>query len=216
MDINKMLEIAKEELISSGKIVPKAFAVTNKNEITMILMPFRDDEEKCRTQEGLQEFIKGLGSKEYYIVHEVWVAKQKQDRIMTRAKRNIDREEAIMVTKFTPERSEMVIAIFKKDEDNTIIFDDVTTTPTEIGSNFWDVWGDQGKGIEKHFNEHNKRIMQNMMKVLKSKYETEYLACKTPEDFKKVYSEVIKEIDKMKSDQEKHMLEDPDRGEGGY
>ena len=210
MNINKLLEVAKDELVTSGKILPKCFVIQENKELAIIPMPFENHKKKVRVKQMLKQFITDKGSKEYYMVQEIWLSQPKEGVILTSAVRDVEREEGIMVARFMPDNAKMVISRFKRG-DNEIIFDDVTPDLVDIGSNYWNIFGDEGAGIKLLKDAHNQKIIAKYMEEMRVKYKAEFIAARNnPEELKKVVAKMVAEVKRMKSDQDKQMLEDPD------
>ena len=115
MDMQELLKKAKEELISAGKIMPKVIAIGRDKDIIFIPTPFKNDQEQKDVREALKMTLTINGSEEYYCIQEVWFSQLREGRIQTRARRDIDRKEAITIMRFTPNSAESILSIFKRD-----------------------------------------------------------------------------------------------------
>ena len=201
-----MLDTAKQELIKDGSIMPKAFIIKDA-EIIVIMMEYADDDEKDMIRKKLKKFVLDSGSKEYYMVQEMWVSRQKDDMLHVVPRRDINKREAIAVIRHAPEKSDMLILEFKRDKDDKIIFSDKEQV-AEQQSSYWNAWGDDGKKMRNMIQAHDAKVINKLKKQMDDKFKEEFLACKTVEERMKVMIKIIEEVKRMKSDQEKNMLED--------
>jgi len=208
MDMNKLLTEAKKELIKDGKILPKVIAISKDKDIIIIPIPFKSDAEKDIMREALKHTITLTGSQEYYCIQELWLSQQREGRIQTRARRDIDWKEAIAIMKFTPTSAESVLSIFTR-EGKKFVFDDQPMF--KLGSiNYWDVFNYNPSEINEMVNSHNQEVIKVLAKKLSDKFKKEFFNCKTKEGRKEVISKMIKEAKNMKKEQDKMQLEDTD------
>ena len=201
-----MLDTAKQELIKDGSIILKAFIVKD-DDIVVIMMEYADDNEKDVVRKKVKEFVLNSGSKEYYMVQEMWVSRQKDDMLHVAPRRDINKREAIAVIRHAPEKSDMLILEFKRDKDDKIIFSDKEHV-AEQQSSYWNAWGDNGKKMRDMIHAHDIKVINKLKKQMADKFKEEFFACKTVEERMRVMMKMIEETKRMKSDQEKNMLED--------
>ena len=211
MDLKILLKEAKEQLIKDGKIMPKVMAISKDNNIIFIPTPFQTDAEKDLVRDMLQKTILLMDIKEYYCIQEIWLSQPNKNRIQTRARRDIDRKEAITIMKFTPTSAESILSIFKKDIKGKFTFEDIEAGQWQQGSsNYWDVFNYNQEVIAMQINSHNQEVIKGLAKEVSGKFEKEFFACKTGEERMKVFCKIIKEGERMKQEQDKMQLEDTD------
>lgn len=119
-----MLETAKVLLIKDGKLVPVAF-MEHHNNIDIIPLSFRDNDEKVRQLSILKDTVKKKSAEVVFMVTESWYVTAESGNLSTEPSKHPMRKECIMMIGECEDGNFSIMQTFDREcgmEDGKIVF----------------------------------------------------------------------------------------------
>lgn len=209
-DISK---IAKDCLIKRGKHIPQFFGIDGEGKVSLILTPFKNDDEKEKIRDMISAFVKNKNIVKYFFVTEAWLTKiDKGTKIFRRASLDKDRIEVLQILEFNKDlrTNELTIEFSKKNGKITLGKERlVENTQTIDSSSLFNVYLEKEghyERMKKIQSQVNEEFIRRMSKELSHKFKDEFYNAKTEEEQIKVLNKIIKEGHKEIKKQEETII----------
>jgi len=223
MEIEDVIKVEKMELVRTKDLCSKILFV-KENTLNMVMLNFKNNEQKHFMRKKALELIDKLGVELYWFSSTAWFLTQEKDgkNLYKRPSRDVNRKECFMVIEFRKDRKNKIyFAEIKRGLQNDVVFieDEEKNNSLNKQNNlqsYWDAWADEQEmdfENKKMINENDEKFIKNTIAGLMRKHSEEIDNAKTSEDFTKLMLQIGKEAGEKLKEQNKTLLEDPEEFE---
>jgi len=208
LSIKKVVDMAKDTLISTGQHSPQFIGLGDEG-VIMAMLIFANDKERDIAVEAVRGLVKLHSIKKYWISTEAWRSEIKTgEKLYRRPRQDIDRKECLMISEFSSDMKTLDIMIPFEHKEKKIIFGDESTSSE--GHSIWNVYLER-EGIDERLDNFMKKINDEFIKKLShdvsERYKEEFFKAETVEQKKDILMRLIADGKKAFEEQKKTMLE---------
>jgi hypothetical protein len=223
MEIQDVVKVEKVELVKTKDLCSKILFIKD-NAFNMVMLQFKNDEEKHFMRKKSLELVKKMDVDRYWFSSTAWFLTQdkKGNAPYRRPSRDANRKEGFMVVEFRKDRKNKVyFAEIKRDIYNNVTFLENEEMTNNLNSqdnlsSYWDAWVDEKEldiKTAKEINEQNENFIKKVTASLMKKHKDEFKNIKSTEEFLILLNKLVLEANEKFDKQNKTLLEDPEEFE---
>jgi hypothetical protein len=133
--VTKLSELASQNLIKDGSLIPCVFMCLPDESIQVIALTYTSSEEKYQMLDQVSTYLKFVGAKAALFISEVWYAHQEiLSEIQIAPSKREDRQEAIIVLGFMDYYRSGCMVPFIREQNKIVIMKEETNSMEQ----FWE------------------------------------------------------------------------------